>query len=211
MNPTELIKFVIALIVITNAFGAIPIFLSLTPDNTLQERKKVAIKTGLSVSIIFIVVILVGSFVLDIFGISVDAFRVAGGVIIFLLGISMINSKQSGIKHTKLEHKHAEEKEDIAIIPLALPIIAGPGTISTLIIYSNQYPNYIDKLMMLGVSLLVAILITILLLFAGRVGKYLGVSGIKIATRVMGMLLAALAIEMMAHGIAALLPGLSGS
>ena len=139
MNSTEIIKFVIALIVITNAFSAIPIFLSLTADNSNLERKNIALKSGLSVAIIFIVVILLGSFVLSVFGISVHAFRVAGGVIIFMLGISMINSKQSGIKHTKQEQRHAVEKEEIAIVPLALPIIAGPGTISTLIIYSNQY------------------------------------------------------------------------
>ncbi len=209
MNSTDIIKFIIALIVITNAFSAIPIFLSLTTTNTLVERKHIALKAGLSVSIIFAVVILAGSFVLGIFGISVNAFRVAGGVIIFLLGISMINSKPSGIKHTKQEQKHAEEKEEIAIVPLALPIIAGPGTISTLIIYSNQYPNYLDKILLVGISLIVAVFITVLLLFASRVGKYLGVSGIKIATRVMGMLLAALAIEMMANGIAELLPGLA--
>ncbi|QNL20475.1 NAAT family transporter [Hyphobacterium sp. CCMP332] len=209
MNSTEIIKFIIALIVITNAFSAIPIFLSLTSTNTTFERKRIALKTGLSVAIIFTVVILIGSFVLSVFGISVSAFRVAGGVIIFLLGISMINSRQSGIKHTKQEQKHAEEKDDVAIVPLALPIIAGPGTISTLIIYSNQYSRFLDKFLMVGISLLVALFITVLLLFASRIGKYLGVSGIKIATRVMGMLLAALAIEMMANGVLELLPGLS--
>lgn len=209
MNSQEIIKFIIALIVITNAFSAIPIFLSLTSTNTLQERKRIALKAGLSISIIFTVVILAGGFVLSIFGISVNAFRVAGGVIIFLLGISMINSRQSGIKHTKQEQKHAEEKDDVAIVPLALPIIAGPGTISTLIIYSNHFPNYLDKIFMVGISLIVAVFITLLFLFASRVGKYLGVSGIKIATRVMGMLLAALAIEMMADGIVELLPGLA--
>jgi multiple antibiotic resistance protein len=207
---SEIIKFAIALIVITNAFGAIPIFLGITGDNTNQERKSIATKAGISIAVIFIVGIVMGGWILEIFGISVDAFRVAGGIIIFMLGISMLNSKQSPIKHTKQEQKHAVEKEDIAIVPLALPIIAGPGTISTLIVYSNQYPGIIDKSIMIGVSLVVASGITLLLLFATKVGNYLGISGIKIATRVMGMLLSALAIEMIHNGLLALLPGLRG-
>ena len=209
MTWTELFKFTIALIVITNGFSAIPIFLSLTPDNTNAERKRIALKAGLSIAIIFAVVILFGSFILSIFGISVSAFKVAGGVIIFMLGISMLNSKQSGIKHTRQEHEYAKEKEEIAIVPLALPIIAGPGTISTLVVYSNSYVSIWQKLILVGISLGVALGITLLLLFATKVGKYLGVSGIKIASRVMGMLLAALAIEMVVAGLMDLIPVLN--
>lgn len=210
MSYSEIIKFAIALIVITNAFGAIPIFLGMTGDDTNRERKSIAIRAGIYVAIIFIVGIVLGGEILNIFGISVEAFRVAGGIIIFMLGISMLNSKQSPIKHTRQEQKYAEVKEDVAIVPLALPIIAGPGTISTLIVYSNNHSSFLDKGIMIGVSLLVAVGITILLLFAAKVGKYLGVSGIKIATRVMGMLLSALAIEMIHTGLIGLFPILRG-
>lgn len=209
MSGTEIIKFITALIVITNGFGAIPIFLSLTSENTLQEKKRIAVKAGISIAIIFAVGILMGNLVLDFFGISLNAFRVAGGVIIFLLGLSMLNSQQSPLKHSKQEFKHAEEKEEIAIVPLALPIIAGPGAISTLIIYSNHYPGIIEKIYLIGFSWIVALGITVILLFAGSVGKYLGISGIKIATRVMGMILTAIAIEMVTGGLLGLLPGLS--
>ena len=208
MGWTELIKFTIAIIVITNAFGTIPIFLSLTADNTVEERKQIAIKSSISIAIIFITGILCGGFILQTFGISVDAFRVAGGIIIFMLGISMLNSKQSPIKHTKKEQRFAEQKDDIAIVPLALPIIAGPGTISTLIVYSNNYPELLDKIKLIGASLTIAVGFLLMLLSASKVSKYLGVSGIRIATRVMGMLLAALAIEMISTGLLKLFPGL---
>jgi multiple antibiotic resistance protein len=208
MENTDLIKFTVALIVITNAFATIPIFLSLTAENSIEERKSIALRTGISVLVIFIVGLLLGNVILELFGISVHAFKVAGGIIIFTMGMSMLNSKQSAIKHTKQEQRFAEHKEDIAIVPLALPIIAGPGTISTLIVYSNNYPELFDKAKMIGISIIVALFIMVLLLFASRVSKYLGVSGLKIATRVMGMLLAALAIEMIHVGVLALLPGL---
>ena len=101
------------------------------------EKKQIAIKAGISILIIFTLMIFIGKGMLGFFGISVEAFRGAGGIIIFMLGISMLNSKQSPLKHTKEEHKHASEKEDIAIVPLSIPIIAGPGAISSLIVASH--------------------------------------------------------------------------
>ena len=153
--------------------------------------------------------IFIGNGLLSFFGISVQAFRITGGIIIFKLGISMLNSKQSPLKHTKEEHSYAEEKEDISIVPLAIPIIAGPGAISTLIVASNLAETTTDKFFLCGISAFVALIIFLILFLAGPIGKYLGVSGIRITTRVMGMILTALAVEMVIYGVKSMLPGLA--
>ncbi len=208
MAIAEAVKFAIALFVITNPVGAIPIFLGLSDPSTIAEKKQIAVKAGIAILVIFTVVIFIGKGLLGFFGISVEAFRVAGGIIIFMLGISMLNSKQSPLKHTKEEHKHAAEKEDIAIVPLSIPIIAGPGAISSLIVASHAQNDLYGKLVLVGIAAIVALIIFTFLYLAGPIGKFLGVSGIKITTRVMGMILTALAVEMIVNSLLVLLPGL---
>lgn len=136
------INLFVALIVITNPIGAIAIFTSLTADNSLQQQRHEAIKAMIGIFCILTVVAWSGDLILSAFGISESAFEVGGALIIVLLGLSMINAHNgkahSEQNHSKEEHRQAVQRESIAIIPLSLPLVAGPGAITTLIIHANK-------------------------------------------------------------------------
>nr|WP_317135107.1 MarC family protein [Piscirickettsia litoralis] len=123
-----------------------------------------------------------------------------------LLGLSMLNMKSEHKPHTQKEHEEAEEKPAIAVVPLAIPIIAGPGALAAVIIHSQSAHSSFAKLSYLGVDIAIAIIITLILLFAPFFHKILGVAGLKIVERIMGLILMAMAVTMMAAGAHSLFP-----
>ncbi len=208
MHIKELIKYTVTMIAITNPFGNLAIFIGLTPDKTSIERKKLAAQTALATVITLIVVTWGGSPLLKLFGISIPAFEIGGGLVIILLGLSMLQSKKSNISHTKQETESAATKESIAVVPMAIPIIAGPGAMTTIIVYINAHNTLRDRLVVSLSDMLIALVIFMALFFAGRISRILGVSGISIAMRVMGLILIAMAMGMILNGIQTAFPAL---
>jgi multiple antibiotic resistance protein len=142
-----------------------------------------------------------------ILGIKLPAFQVAGGFVLFLMALSMLNAEESSIKQTPEELK--EKRSELgAIVPLAIPIIAGPGAISTIIVSVSQFPGILNQAILSVAGLLVAVVMGALLYFAANLEKIMGQSGINIINRLGGLILAAIAVQTLATGLLALFPGL---
>ncbi len=206
MSLTDFINFLVAMIAITNPIGNCAIFIGLSAEKSIAEQRKTAMLTAISVTIILLLTTWIGSAILDVFGISVPAFQLAGGLIIILLGLSMLQSKKSEMSHTHDEHQQAKKKDSIAVVPMAIPIIAGPGAITTILANSHKFLGVSGKLYSSLADILVTLIILLTLYFSGHISRFLGDAGIKIATRVMGLILVAMAMQMVADGLTTLFP-----
>jgi multiple antibiotic resistance protein len=209
LDWTEYAKILLALLVIVNPVGAVPLFASLTADNTTMERHRIARTSSLTVAIVLILSALCGQSLLALFGITIASFKVGGAILILLLAISMMHGKQSGEKQTPEEAEEAADKERIAVVPLAIPLLSGPGAMSTIIIYATERSSLGHFAALIACAVLVGIVTWIALRVATPVSNWLGKTGINIAQRLMGLLLAAVAVEIFASGITVLLPGLA--
>jgi multiple antibiotic resistance protein len=209
INWTELLKDFVGIFAILNPLGAIPVYLSMTANKSELEIKRIAIKTALAVAVILVISIWAGSTVLEFFGITMPAFRIASGLLVLLVAISMFHAKSSGASHTHQETIEAAQKDDIAIVPLAIPLLAGPGAISLVIVNVNRMDQWFEKILLtLGIIILAAI-IWLTLRIANSLGQLMGTAGINTATRIMGLLLAAMAVQFMILGIVEAFPGLA--
>ncbi|MFZ2447447.1 MAG: YchE family NAAT transporter [Syntrophobacteraceae bacterium] len=204
----EYTKIFIAVLVIVNPIGALPVFVSLTANQSTQDRRRTAHMTAFSVGVVLIIACLLGEWVLRFFGISMASFRVGGGILVMLLAIAMFNAQISGSKQTTEEATEAEHKSDIAVVPLAIPLLSGPGAISTVIIYIDQAPSWGHTGILIACCILVSLAVWLTLRLAIPIGVTLGKTGINIVTRLMGLVLAAIAVEIIVSGLGALLPGL---
>lgn len=209
MDLTELSKMIIGLLAVLNPIGAVPIFLSLTPGESSASRKNTAKVAVLSVFVIMILSLVLGEAILNAFGISVNSFRVAGGILILLMAISMMHARTSRVNATEAE-KHPEPEDSVAVVPLAIPLLAGPGVISTVILYAHRGDS-MQHYGMIGIAIVVVcVLLAVTLMSTSVVSKYLSQTGVNISTRIMGLILAALAIEFIANGLKGLFPTLAG-
>jgi len=202
------VKTLISLLAIVNPLGAVPTFISLTPDTPLQERGQIMRISATAVAVVLVFAVWMGEPFLHFFGISIGAFRVAGGLLILLMGITMLHGCISRAKHTAAEAKEAEDKESIAVVPLAIPLMAGPGAISLLIVDAHHASSYVERLLLSAGVVAIALLVWTALRLAGPISRALGTTGINIATRVMGLILASVGVEFITTGLKQLLPGL---
>jgi multiple antibiotic resistance protein len=152
---------------------------------------------------------LFGEGILDFFSISIPSFQVGGGILILLIAINMLHAKQSHSKQTPEEAKTMEERDVIAIVPLSIPLLAGPGAISSMIIAAQDSATLGGQLSLLLPISVVAMLIWLTLQLSGYIAGKLGTIGINIVTRLMGLILAAMAVEFIAHGLSGLFPALA--
>ncbi len=209
MEFGDFLKFYISLLVVCNPFSAIPAILGLTRGKSVAEKKRTTQISSLAVAIIFLISIWLGRPILDFFDIRICAFQVAGGFVLFLLALSLLNAEESPI--SKDVDDEIKKKASIAVVPLAIPIIAGPGAISTAIVFNASFPGLANKALLSLSSLLVAATVALCLFFATRLEKLLGSNGINIMGRIGGLLLAAISVETMSKGFITLFPGWLGS
>jgi multiple antibiotic resistance protein len=202
-------KALIGVLAIVNPLGAIPIFLALSSERPVAECNRIARTSAVAVAVILIISAWAGEAILGFFGIGIPAFRVGGGLLIVLMAINMMQAKHNHARQTPDEADEASDKENIAVVPLAIPLMAGPGAISLVIIDAHQATQWGDHFILSGGIILVAIAVWISLRLASPIGDKLGTTGLNIATRVMGLLLSAIGIQMLASGLTKLLPGLA--
>jgi multiple antibiotic resistance protein len=205
----EVSKTFMALLVLINPLSAIPIFISLTPHSSQAERKKIAKLTSLTIAIVVCLFSLVGEGLLHFLGISIGSFQVAGGLLVLMIALAMMNAQPTPTKTTDEERSEAESKANIAVVPLAIPLMSGPGAISTIIIYASTAHSWVDVAKLIVSGLLVAGVCYAALTMATPISRVLGKTGINIVNRVMGMLLAALSVEIMVDGLIRLFPHLA--
>jgi multiple antibiotic resistance protein len=201
INWTELFKDFIGLFAILNPLGAIPVYLGMTANKSLDETKAIAIKTAISVAIILVIAIWAGNALLLFFGITMPAFRIASGLLVLLVAISMFHAQTSKAVHTHTETLEALDKQDIAVVPLAIPLLAGPGTISLVIINANQMHHWLEKILLTLSVVILSAVVWLTLHLANNLGNLMGTAGINTATRIMGLLLAAMAVQFMILGL----------
>ena len=206
---TEQIKYLVGIFAILNPLGVIPIYLSMMSDRRPEVMHRTALKAAIAVAVILILAVWVGDGMLSFFGIGIPAFRIAGGLLVLIIAIAMFDARTSSARHTAAEQVEAEAKNDIAVVPLAIPLLAGPGAISLAIVDAHQAANLPGKLVFSLGIVGVAIIVWLVLRLAEPIGERLGTGGLNIATRVMGLILAAMAVQFMAEGLLELFPGLS--
>ncbi len=208
---TEYTKMLIGLIAIVNPIGPVPIFISLTTSLNDAQRNVIARTTTYAVFLILMSALLLGEFILDFFGITISSFRVAGGILILLMAISMMHAKtNNGIKRTDEEALESEQMKSIAVVPLAIPLLAGPGAISTVILYAHREPGLLHYLLIGGVILIVCALLFFAFRSVKYISRYLSQTAVNVFARIMGLILAAIAIEIIAGGLKGLFPDLLG-
>jgi MarC family membrane protein len=200
-------KFFIGLFALVNPVGIIPVFISMTSYQTAAIRNKTNLTANLSVAIILLTSLFLGDSILQIFGISIDSFRIAGGILVVTIAMSMISGKLGEDKQNKQEKSETAIRESIGVVPLALPLMAGPGAISSTIVWGTRYHTVTY---LWGSRLRLPCLPYAAGDFPhGAVaGAPVRQTGINVITRIMGLLLMALGIEFIVTGIKALFPGL---
>lgn len=209
------IYLAVALFSVLNPIGTIPIFVGLTQGYTKNERSNVALTASINVCIILLISFFIGQYVLTFFGITINALRIAGGIIITNSGFSLLNgkfSKNKGIN--KKVEKEIQERQHIALTPLAMPMLAGPGSISLLIAYykeletSNNMITTVEIISAICAMLAVAILIFIILRSAHYLANILGSSGIVAISRIIGFLTIAIGIQYIISAVLSIIRGI---
>ncbi|WP_456384360.1 MarC family protein [Desulfolithobacter sp.] len=201
-------KTFIGILSIVNPLGAIPVFLSLSGGRSREECQKIARISAVAVAFILLAAAWTGDTVLAFFGISLPAFRTGGGLLILLMAIAMMHARQSHAKQSPEEVDANQEKDDIAVVPLAIPLMAGPGAISLVIVETHKpmVPGLTERILLSGCIILVACTVWLSLRLAEPIGKRLGTTGLNIGVRIMGLLLCAIGVQMIAEGLKQLFP-----
>ncbi len=194
---------------VLNPFGAIPIFVGLTHDYTKKERLRVSLWTAIDVCIILIIAYFIGEYVLKFFGITLSALRIAGGILIASSGFGLLNAnpkKRKGI--SKEVEEDLQNRNSIALTPLAMPMLAGPGSISLLIAFFQDHNSTIDVFASTFAIFVVSFLIFIILRSAHYLSKYLGASGIVAISRIVGFLTVAIGIQYIISAVLSIIRGI---
>lgn len=205
----ELTSFAATLFSMTNPIGNLGIFAGMTSERSGAEARRIAWGCAAAVAITLLVVAWAGSLVLQFFGISVDALRAAGGIVVLAIGLHMLFNKAEH-KHSPDELADARQRASIAVVPLAIPIVAGPGAMAAVLVAGEQHASVLSRLEMSVIIVALSALIGLLFTFAAPISRLLGASGMGVVTRVMGLVLAAIAMGMLTAGLKGLLPGLAG-
>jgi multiple antibiotic resistance protein len=204
----DLLKPLIALLAIVNPIGVVPFFIHFTQGFTRVQRKRTIRISAFSAFVVIAVSAVAGLRVIEFFGISLASFQVGGGCLLLLSSLAMLNAQQADTQPTDVAE--GKEKVDagasIAVVPLTIPLLTGPATISTIVIYADQT----TEVWQIGVLVLYGAIIGLITFFAfaasGRIAKVLGSTGINVMTRLMGLILAAMAVELLADGLIKLFP-----
>jgi multiple antibiotic resistance protein len=186
---------------LVDPFAVIPMFLAMTLDMPESMRRAMARRSALTCAAVLCVFAAAGSLIFKAFGITLPAFKIAGGIILLLIGLDMLQARQSTTKATPEEQQEGAEKEDASIIPLGIPMLAGPGAISTVMVLVGEAHALWQHAVIYGVILSTSYASYMVLSGADHVRRYLGNTGIRIMTRLMGLLLVALAVQFVANGL----------
>lgn len=204
MTQTAIYSFV-ALLVILDPVGTAALFIGLTRGTGAAHQRRMALRGVAIAGIILLVFAFTGDLLLRILGVGLPAFRIAGGCLLFLLSVDMLMARHTGFRDlTEIENREAAASDDISVFPLAIPMIAGPGALTTMVLLSGRAgADPLAQAVLIGVLIAALAVTLILLLLAGRVVKWLGATGVNVISRVLGVLLAALAVQFILDGLVA--------
>ena len=204
----DLLKPLIALLAIVNPIGAVPFFIHFTAAFSRQQRQRTIRISAFSAFVVIAVSALAGLKILEFFGISLASFQVGGGCLLLISSLSMLNAKPA--ETTPADVTEGQEKVDagasIAVVPLTIPLLTGPATISTVVIYAEKTRHYWELAVLVGYGVVIGLVTFAAFSASGRIAKVLGRTGINVMTRLMGLILAAMAVELLADGLGKLFP-----
>jgi multiple antibiotic resistance protein len=197
----QLIKTFIIFFVVIEPVSLVPMFGALTRGGEPGYRRKMAWKSVAISAGIFIVFALAGDWLLRLLGISVSAFKIAGGALLFLLAVDMVLARESGLRSTTVrEQEEARYREDISVFPMAFPLITGPGALATLLLLTAETSDYFEFSLVLGMGLLALAVTLVFLLLTQPLMRVMGVTGGTVVSRLLGVVLAALAVQYVVDG-----------
>jgi len=209
----DLLKPLIALLAIVNPIGGVPFFIHFTQGLNAAQRRRTMQVSAFSAFVVIAVSALAGQRIIGFFGISIASFQVGGGMLLLISSLQMLHAQPPQSKPTDVSEGDAkvDAGASIAVVPLTIPLLTGPATISTMIIYAQRSRLWWEEAVLVGYGVVVGVAAYLAFAASGRITRLLGRTGIDIMTRLMGLILAALAVEIMADGLVALFPVLAGA
>jgi multiple antibiotic resistance protein len=203
----DYLRFAVTLTAVVDPFLAVPFFLTVTASRSEAESRRLARVVALTVFLVLAVSAFVGEALLELIGASLSAFRVGGGLVLLLMALAMLNAQAGSVRQSKAEALELEEGELQGVVPLAIPLLAGPGAISTAII-AAEGGSAVHQLVIVLCIGVVCLVSWLTMRAAHRIAARMGTTGLNVATRILGLLLAAMAVQTMAVGLRQLFPGL---
>ena len=208
MDPSTFVAVLVSIFAIVNPVGTIPTFVALTAGYDAREKRHVITKAVLVGAGVLLVFGLVGERIFDVFSITIPAFRIAGGILIFKVAFDMLHGQRPGSDSNEQEITDALERENVGITPLGVPLLTGPGAITTVMILVATNTSAVDRLFIYAAVGIVFVATFVLLFVGERLFGFMGRSGLMVFTRIMGLILAALAVQFVVTGLTQALPGL---
>ena len=207
------LKPLVTLLAIVNPLAIVPFFIHYTQGFSPAQRRSTVLTASFAAFVVIAASALLGLQILAFFGISLASFQVGGGLLLLSSSLNMLNAQPAEAKRDGTELEEGAEKAamgaSIAVVPLTIPLLTGPATISTVVIYSQQALTVLQLLTLIGYGVVVALATALCLSLADPISRVLGRTGINVMTRLMGLILAALAVEVMALGLVKLFPALA--
>jgi multiple antibiotic resistance protein len=209
----DLLKPLIALLAIVNPIGVVPFFIAFTQNFTREQRAKTISIASFSAFVVIAVSALAGLKIIEFFGISIASFQVGGGTLLLMSSLHMLNAQPAEVKPTDVDegNQKVDAGASIAIVPLTIPLLTGPATISTMVIYAEKTRHVWEHAVLVGYGVVIGLATYATFSASGRIAKVLGRTGINVMTRLMGLILAAMAVELLADGLVKLFPVLATS
>jgi len=185
---------------IVDPIAAVPVYLALVGDAPVAQQRLTALRATLTLALVLGLFATMGTMIFRFFGITIAAFKVAGGILLFTMALEMLRARRSDVKATAEETIEAHQKEDVAIIPLGIPLLSGPGAIATAMMWSARAHHFAERTALYVSIGLIAGITLLTLLFANRLSRFFGKTGINVMTRIMGLILAATASQFVLDG-----------
>jgi multiple antibiotic resistance protein len=211
--PLDILKPLIALLAIVNPIGVIPFYIHFTRGFSREQRRRTIHIAAIGAFVVIAVSAVAGLRIIEFFGISLASFQVGGGMLLLVSSLQMLNAQPAESRGADLAEgsDKVDAGDSIAIVPLTIPLLTGPATISTMVIYAEKTRHWWQLAVLVGYGVVIGLSVWIAFSLSGRIARVLGKTGINVMTRLMGLLLAALAVEVMSDGLVKLFPGLMGT
>jgi multiple antibiotic resistance protein len=197
-----------AIFFVVDPLAVLPIFLAMTANESAEQKRATALRAAITCGITLTVFAAAGTLIFRFFGITLGAFKIAGGVLLFLVALDMMQARQSRTRSTPEEEKEGIEKADVAIIPLAIPLLSGPGSIATVMVLMSRHATFVYTIPVFISILLTALITWLMLRGAGWIERHLSKTFMNVVMRIMGLILAAISVEFVIAGIKDVLPTL---
>jgi multiple antibiotic resistance protein len=207
----DLLKPLVALLAIVNPIGVIPFFIAFTQHFTPAQRQRTIRVASFAAFVVISVSALAGLKIIEFFGISIASFQVGGGTLLLISALQMLNAQPAEVRPTDVDegNQKVDAGASIAVVPLTIPLLTGPATISTMVIYAEKTRHLWEQAALVGYGVVIGLATYLTFSASGRIAKVLGRTGINVMTRLMGLILAAMAVELLADGLTKLFPVLA--